>query len=150
MSLYFYTDPLAAAWMAKHFGMKLYCRHDDAELAEYELPEDQREYPFGHAVIDDGCTAETWGVIVEENLGRRAYIHRDSLLLLEPQAGDLVLFDAYLGDTRLTDCVGAGLVHRNDIGLFVERPKFRWLNESECLVIQRNGIPFHWPESEAL
>ena len=126
MTRWFYNDPLAAAWMAKHFGMNLYCRNDDAEMAEYELPEAQREYPFGHAMIDDGCTAETWGAVISESLGRRAYVHPDSLHLLEPVHGDVLMQN------------GSAFVWS----------KFGGQNVQSATIIQRNEIPFMWPEVE--
>ncbi len=72
MSRYFYTDPLAAAWMAKHFGMRfktiqnsLYAERYD-EIAEYKW-----RFDLNH-------------------IGNKFYIHPDSLHLLEPQLMDMV------------------------------------------------------------
>lgn len=66
---YYYTDPLAAAWMAKYFQMEFTA---DSPMhcwsTEIRLPLD--EY----------------------------YIHPDSEHILEPQTGDLVALDL-LGDT---------------------------------------------------
>src|SRR4051794_27664391 len=65
---YFYTDPLAAAWMAKHFGMiflagEYECRHN-SDLSCYDSwpePDDPDKF----------------------------YIYPESLPLLEPQVGDV-------------------------------------------------------------
>lgn len=62
--------------------------------------------------------------------GERYYIHPDSLHLLEPQKDDGIEFES---DTeQYLYFWGAG----------------HGLNELEK-IIQRNGIPFHWPKSEA-
>lgn len=64
---YFYTDPLAAAWMAKHFGMRFYC--DTFEPFEYEGAND---------------------ILQDMGEDEKACVHPDSLHLLEPQVGDLM------------------------------------------------------------
>lgn len=65
---YFYKDPLAAAWMAKHFGMRF--QDNGYEASPYE--ELLSHYDAG----GDGKTFPKY------------YIHPDSLHLLEPQRGD--------------------------------------------------------------
>src|SRR4051794_7466770 len=60
---YFYTDPLAAAWMARHFGMRYQA-----------LPSHITSYDFIEGSLDGGD-----GPYI---------IHPDSLHLLEPQIGD--------------------------------------------------------------
>jgi len=64
----YYTDPLAAAWMTKHFGMKF---STDSKFAANDRP----------IAIDDKYD--------------KFYIHPDSLHLLEPQYNDIVLGDDY-------------------------------------------------------
>jgi hypothetical protein len=64
---YFYTWPLAAAWMAKHFGM------------EFET----------NLYISDWCAA----IVTQMEFGsvqEKYYIHPDSLHLLEPQKNDII------------------------------------------------------------
>lgn len=63
---YFYTDPLAAAWMAKNFGMKF---NGGTEFDE----------PYRHSEIDEVTS--------------KFYIHPDSVKLLEQRVGDLVWLD---------------------------------------------------------
>lgn len=59
MSRHFYTDPLAAAWMAKHFGMR-FCSSPDGVFMDVDMPV---------SLID---------------AGHRGYIHPDSLQVLRP------------------------------------------------------------------
>jgi hypothetical protein len=54
---YFYTDPLAAAWMAKYFGMRF--------TARWLGPGPQREYE---------CMADNWHFEVHDNRTGRYYI----------------------------------------------------------------------------
>jgi hypothetical protein len=98
MKRFFYTDLLAAAWMAKHFGMRFWSGDHEIHLL-----------PF-----------------VDSQKKGRWLLHPDSLLLLEPRAGDLLtgrnrkVFMIYEG--------GESLPHAR--------------------VVERNGIAFMWPESE--
>ena len=73
---YFYTDPLAAAWMAKHFGMRL--RPDC--YSERALPDGEDITRFAHHAF-----------------GGRFYVHPDSLHLLEPREADLYATDIGCG-----------------------------------------------------
>jgi hypothetical protein len=66
----FYTDPLAAAWMAKHFGMRLLYPNDNDVL--------KGELYYGLLKDAEG----------EPDVFSRLYVHSDSLRLLEPQVGD--------------------------------------------------------------
>lgn len=66
----FYSDPLAVAWMGKHFGMRIV----DADGEETDWWE---------------CLYSTMGQTVELP-DERFHIHPDSLHLLEPRAGDLL------------------------------------------------------------
>lgn len=73
---YFYTDPLAAAWMAKHFGMFFIHPYD------------------GDAFCDEAVAG--WGI-------SPVYIHPDSLHLLESQVGDLIHVVTYCLDDEPYD-----------------------------------------------
>lgn len=66
---YFYTDPLAAAWMAKHFWMAFITR-DAWELFQLE---ERWRYKTSLALFQG-----------------KFYIHPDSVKLLEPQPEDCV------------------------------------------------------------
>lgn len=124
---YFYTDPLAAAWMKHNYGMNF--------ISARELFKDER------SVCSEGLG---WYGFYEIP----SYIHPDSVHLLEPQVGDFLLLDVHLVDTRLVDLVTGGLVQRNATGLFMSHPEFRWLNDERHPIIQRNGLAFMRPETE--
>lgn len=121
---YFYTDPLAAAWMAKHFGMKLLSGTDLHGLVD-----------AGARFIDcDDTFRELWQHDFSY-LGN-LYIHPDSLPLLESRLGDVlytrinsgaVSVEEFLSDERASQ-TGPYLISRGG------------------RIIQRNGIPFFWPE----
>lgn len=117
----FYTDPLAAAWMAKHFGM-VFTRWSDG-VSEWE----------GRLCGTDA---------LQEFEGCRHFvIHPDSLHLLEPQVGDIgIQPDEACGEYRNGRWRSFSSCGRDCYGL----------SEKERIsIIQRNGIAFHWPESEA-
>lgn len=108
---YFYTDPLAAAFMAKHFGMIFWTGCEDAS------PDD----------ADNIRSALEEEAITGNPSEGRFHIHSESLHLLEAKIGDLLtgpngkVAMFYMGDTNPS---------------------------SRCPIIQRDGKPFHWPESE--
>lgn len=70
MKRYYYTDPLAAAWMAKHFGMVFDRWTEGLGKWTGRLSGSDTLQDF------EDCT--------------QLFIHPDSLHLLEPRAGDLV------------------------------------------------------------
>jgi hypothetical protein len=118
---FFYTDPLAAAWMMKHFKLRI------------------------HTGGGDTCDfrADFSGNYYEEDLlslGGKLYIHPDSLCLLEPQDGDVLYHNAETRIDRFAAIVGSVWLYD------VPRAK-RGVNNG-LRIIQRNGIPFMWPESE--
>ena len=128
-SQYFYDDPLAAAWMAKHFGMQ-FSRGDQCIIGWGDFtysPPNTWDAPF--------------------------VIHPDSVSLLEPQVGDLVEMTYSRGEWinyRHVTSVEEGYYEIADfpdkygfpdyIGKDGERKIFR--------IVERNSIPFHWPQSE--
>jgi hypothetical protein len=70
----FYTDPLAAAWMEKHFRMR---------YSVEGLP---------HATLTALSIRALWASLLEgedATVPDRYYIHPDSLHLLEPKKGDI-------------------------------------------------------------
>lgn len=75
----FYRDPLAAAWMAKHFGMRLTQRDED--LLDW--------MPLEDAMATDGGIYGPY------------YVHPNSLYLLEPRVND---FWAARGEDGLFRC----------------------------------------------
>lgn len=111
---YYYTDPLAAAWMAKHFGMAF----------------DIFAQPSGVRVEKEKSTAKYIAMLGD---AYRCYIHPDSLHLLEPKVGDLLLDDDPTdGANRTWHLEG-----------MPDAIKAKW-----NIIIQRNGIAFMWPEVE--
>jgi hypothetical protein len=115
---FFYTDPLAAAWQAKHFGMKLTYVAEDRSDGELGPP----------------CMIECmeW---YDRNV-KRFYIHRDSLQLLEPKAGD-VLYAGRPGAISIEQIISEERISTA-----------KYLIRRGSRIIQRNGIPFHWPGGE--
>lgn len=106
----FFTDPLAAAWMEKHHGMKFDIFNEEPRLFEFYLCED----------------AKFMG-------GKRYFIHRDSLHLLEPQELDILYRTNGYCQT---------------VGVHIGFPKAKAQIEAGGYIIIRNGKAFHWPESE--
>lgn len=123
---FYYTDPLAAAWMAKHFGMK--------------IAPDPREFPnAGDASFDEN------GVLMQASLAamgapkwRKWYVHPDSLSILEPQMGDLMTSEHR--DGRIASF--------SKDGSFEDVDDYTWHKDIPVKIIQRNGFAFMWPESE--
>jgi hypothetical protein len=118
---YFFRDALAAAWMECRFEMKFTL-----------LTEDQWSCALDHVWMAP--------VIVLDNLQRllmrrpKLYIHPDSLHLLEPQELDIL--------------------HRTNgycqtVGVHIGIPKTLAQIAAGGVIIQRNGVAFHWPEQEA-
>jgi hypothetical protein len=122
---YFYTDPLAAAWMAKHHGMK--CRVEDKGDTEYQWV-DMRNVSC-YFVMEEAAY----------------YIHPDSLHLLEPKVGDLILKEGFNDPMLVKDIIAGDVLCKIGWDGSIER----CTDKGYCKIIQRNGIPFMWPESDA-
>jgi hypothetical protein len=131
---YFYRDPLAAAWMQKHFGMRL---HD----ADFDEPTSAPPEEIAQ-----------WGV-------GPICIHPESLPIMAPVIGDLY-YNSCNGSYHTVTEKGSGRrlpngekhwedwdCHYDDITL---EQALDWWNDgkSSDRIIQRNGLAFHWPESE--
>jgi hypothetical protein len=142
---YFYTDPLAAAWMAKYFGIKIMLNDPDRgpELKAEEIA----------AYI----TAEAEGDTSDRDT--RYYIHTDSLHLLEPRIGDLYYNSCNGSYHEVTEKgsnpPGGRVVVENweckedDIDLSTAT---MWWNygKTHDRIIQRKDKPFFWPERQAV
>lgn len=119
MARYFYTDPIAAAWMVRHHDMKVM-----AEVTTGNGKREQKPIPLWAW----GRVIENWAMSAYEE---RFYISPESLPILEPKAGDVVQF----GDDHF--------------GVFIEpEPEYR-PNFSGIRIIERNGVAFHWPQKES-
>ncbi len=79
---FFYTDPLAAAWMAKHFGMKF------VSSAGEEI-----KWCFVERCFYTDSHPQEWDMPF--------CIHPDSLRILEPSAGDLIQRIGHTHTTRI-------------------------------------------------
>lgn len=121
----YYNDPLAAAWMAKHFGMRFTVDKDN-------------EHPYfsggfiGIMMSDGNRTLGSRPHHPDELL----YIHPDSLHLLDHNAGDVC-------ECMIIDSKGSynDMIFRPFV--FEQIP-----DKSFNRIIQRNGIAFMWPEKE--
>jgi hypothetical protein len=135
----FYTDPLAAAWMAKHFGTAFQCRDRESDFF--------RDIEFTLFAND-----VHWSAVVWELSDRRFYIHPDSLHLLEPQPGDLFRF----GERGpVYECIPDHDDSIAKLGNIPLPPQWevsyaREKNRGRIKIIQRNGIAFMLPESEGV
>ena len=121
---YYYTDPLAAAWMAKHFEMRFQGENGPLEINS-----------------DEGST---W-FCEECDLGHKYmvpfYIHPASIAILEPQEYDIYINPRIVKKNALgvlPVASGSRQTHWKNCAL-----SYGSLN-----VIQRNGKAFHWPEVE--
>lgn len=144
---YVYTDPLAAAWMAKHFNCKL----KDQNGNEIKLCKGTLIHTNAIAFeseVDDG-----W----EEYQGR-FYIHPDSLHLLQPSISDfcscrdeflIEMRGFYAGDMGIYIGYGGSMagISGHDGKLFL-KGRYCHYKANTLVVIQRDGIPFMWPECE--
>jgi hypothetical protein len=134
----FYTDPLAAAWMAKHFGMKFADGEGRTASVWYDT---------------DGVFV-SWDSIIPIE---RAYIHPDSRPLLDPCVGDILRL--YFYSPEEDDKHGAVMTGfyaggREAITWFrapkdggIEKQLHK-IDDHQWRIIQRQGTSFHWPESE--
>jgi hypothetical protein len=131
MTRWFYTDPLAAAWMAKHFGMKF-------------------NLPNGCECYFDEDVAE----VLRPSFagGFKVYVHPDSLAVLEPREGDFVTFDDLTA--RFSHQRGWGIL----CNIRPETHEYRYVYDDGKAVyatssppkriLQRAGKPFHHPDRE--
>lgn len=116
---YYYTDLLAAAWMAKHFGMA-----------------------FSDSSFTGTRSLDLEGLYMEN---APFYIHHDSLHLLEPKAGDLIR----IGDPGIDPDICAATVFDSGEYLYVNDMGESYKITPQQTIIQRDGKPFFWPEMGA-
>jgi hypothetical protein len=124
---YFYKDPLEAAWMAKRFGMRF------------------PKAKSGHYKPSTLAAHQNWKERGFQTQPDKYYIHPDSLHLMEPQVGDMISHFG-LRAWRIDSMDDYAYFHPNmpneSIGRFT-------LKADKPTIIQRNGMAFMWPESEA-
>lgn len=131
---YFYTDALAAAWMAKHFGVKFVDIYYPDPLAVYDICDfvvNTADGPY-------------------DNIDKKFYLHPDSLAILEPQAGDVAECAGFTwADSSL------GFVVEDQYGDNNNQREHYYLIPIENIaggnrykIILRNGKAFFTPEVE--
>jgi hypothetical protein len=122
MTRYFYTDALAIAWMEEKHGFSF------VDGAGNEV-----------TVVDGAIIANAFGD--KSSVVNNAYVHPDSLPLLEPKDGDLVCANvSYDGVTSLAPLFAYVVWGELRAGMNVANVE---------RIVERNGMAFMWPESEA-
>lgn len=122
---YFYTDPIASAWMVKNHGMNICILEpsyrvikatDDAIFTGRD--------DFHSMTVLDLCN---W--VVQDCVDYKFYIHPESQHLLEPKYKDL-------------------LVGPNAMAAMFYMDAGDKEPSKKCKIVYRNGVVFHSPESE--
>lgn len=125
---YFYTDPLAA-WMVRHHGLKI---HGPARMPTGGIGTSTRPMPMW--ILARAIEHPEKGVGPQD---AKYFISPDSLHMLDPHIGDTcqVIEDGW-----------TVIRHIHDV---YDRETFKasWQLKR---IIERNGKPFHWPESEVV
>lgn len=116
---YFYTDPLKAAWMTKHFGIK--CKHPSGGI----------------------CTLNFFGYEFTSEDIIKYYIHPDCHAMLEPQVGDMISHIGMRG-WRIDSMDDTNFYH---LPMGTELPSLT-LKADKPNIIQRNGKAWFTPEEE--
>lgn len=119
---YYYTDPLAAAYMEQAFYVDL-C--------------DKRNNPVGFGIYQNSM--ECYTSPESEQYSGLLCIDPDSYHIFEPQVGDLVQrkppHEIYQGD--------------DDLFIFINDERMLKINtegDKNNIIIQRNNKPFFWPK----
>lgn len=133
---YFYTDPLEAAYMAKHYGMR------------FNRPTNMNDSGFYTEDFSDWYGCGLTEVMYGGGFGK-FYIHPDSLAILEPQVGDL--FVGHNGLFRVDETH-----YPKEGGGWEPGPCWKLVDGyhryfpdafgDERKIIQRQGKAFFWPE----
>jgi hypothetical protein len=130
MHRYDYSDPLAAAWMAKHFGMTFDAERPDGSVANADP-------------IDESAFMKTepraW-------LGYRFIIRPESMALLQPRLGDLIerhdCFYFVVTDEEHASAEGVSTLRNQTVALSKVRA---WPRPEETFIRMRGGMPFFVP-----
>ena len=126
MSKLYYDDALAAAYMAREFGIK--SQYYDQEAQEFK---DERIRTIYESIPYNN---------------QKFYIHPDSYSVFEPMVGDLISWT--IGHTKYDKEVIVKSVEsngRHDLDFFAslfEKPEYKYLGVK---IIQRNNKPFFTP-----
>ncbi|AWM36987.1 hypothetical protein GobsT_51300 [Gemmata obscuriglobus] len=120
MSHFFYSDPLAAAWMASRYEM-VFCTATGEIIDRW--------------VIDSLISTTRNNPEGVSGKYTKLFVHHDSLFLLEPILNDVIwtVREGFYEVQRICDVYDLP-VHNT------------WALHR---IAERNGIPFMWPEQEA-
>lgn len=123
---YFYRDPLAAAWMEKHFGMRFLLNEKETESIRI-LGNQINCYPH------------------HEKFEIKIHIHPDSLHLLEPQENDVVKYVEYF-----TTINSSAVTEQYYYGFWFPTHTAGGITYQNHYkeIIRRNNIAFMWPDVE--
>lgn len=122
---YYYHEPLAALWMAKHFGMRFYNGYD-IECGNFIMDGTTIFY-------QNGCGAIGQRLAWEKDYEGYFYIHPDSIHLLTPQMNDIIL-----------------CADRYDLVKLVQCPSIvDYLHQIPPHILKRDLTIFHWPHETA-
>jgi hypothetical protein len=139
---YYYIDPLAAAWMSEHFGMRV-------------MNKRRTVLRFSDGVWGSTrastCVVQNNGFFMPHE--GKLYIHPISVHLLEPSVGDLVQrADRTTELVRHVRTNHPALADGSGTALYYDNPHIKrgqpWIDKAFVTIIQRDGKAFHWPESE--
>jgi hypothetical protein len=126
---YYYTDPLAAAWMADKFGMKF-----------------EHDFDFAAMIIQYDLMRRNGKEV------RNIYIHPESLYLLRPQEGDVI--DSPIGIVKIKPREHQMTMVRSDMTM-TQNTRYTDIETANAMnskwgikIIQRAAAPFMWPEIE--
>lgn len=116
---YYYTDPLAAAYMAREFGVTIYNPSLNSTIGLHKLVRDV--YPQGIG-------------------GKKYNIHSKSIDIFKPMVGDLIKAVYKL------DCGNGDFTYEDLVEIVPFGERFQYLDNIE--IIQRNNKQFFMPEVE--
>lgn len=137
MKRFYYTDPLAAAWMAKHYNMQF----ADMLGSRLAFVTTSRGCHFVSLEFDDNEEVQA------ELYDGKYYVHPDSLPLLGHKIGDTVHKDKSF--FLIVDFeYGKDGKHSIGGGQKTIRGIYREKDPSKYIIIHRNNTPFINPESE--
>lgn len=151
MKKLYYTCPLQAAYMAKHYKVKLYAVHSDEQMCEYDLTEEQRNFNWFDACSCEG-TAEiemiSEAVEYIENISGKIYIDNASMPIFEPQAGDIITGNEGPAMVHLEKTYySPGSKEANITQVLISSATYL-CETGEIKIIQRDNKPFIMPQVE--
>jgi hypothetical protein len=141
---YFYRDPLAAAWMAKHFGMQYTEKLKTFGKTDWQDPECYLAgLPRSGKTVWSRCNY---------------YIHPASYPILEPKLKDkignnneswLVISDEEYAKFE-DDFKHGEFMALMSVQLISISDAKQLINSGKAVIEKRNGIAFMWPEKETV